>query len=476
MKTKYSSYLKKVQKPLQDLVKILDNNYSYVSILASDCRGTGFQVSQRRKNISDYDLGERGFVVRVYQDGLYSEYSFNELDVNDIERTSTKITSKVDEQLRLLKETNSEIFTTAQLEEKEEMLFEEKEVGVLPETVSEKDLMAKLTAISDKGVSLDERVIDFIVRAAYFHVNKLFVSKKKCMAQSYVYSEGMMAALVRSDTKTDMDYRSYSGLKGPELFEEMEQDVEAVVKDSLELLDAQRVQPGEYDIITTPVVSGLIAHEAFGHGVEMDMFVKNRALAADYIDKRVASDLVDMHEGALVAEDTSSYVFDDEGTLAGDVTEIKAGILKTGIVDALSALRLGIAPTGNGKRQSFERKAYTRMTNTVFMGGSDTLEDMIASIDYGYLLDGMRSGMEDPKHWGIQCMLSKGREIKDGKLTGVVVSPVILTGYVPDLLKSISMVSNDVHVHGAGRCGKGYKEWVKSAEGGPHLKAKGRLG
>ena len=476
MKTKYSNYLKKVQKPLQDLVKILNDNYSYVSVLATDCKGTGFQVSQKRKNISDYYLSERGFVVRVYNDGLYSEYSFNELDVDNVRDVAVKIISKVDEQLELLKITNSEIYTTAQLEETEMELFEEKEVGILPETISEKDLMEKLTNISNKGVSFDERVIDFMVRASYFHVNKLFVSMKKCMVQSYVFSEGMMGALVRNDKKTDMDYCSYSGLKGPELFDEMEKDVEEIVKKSLELLDAQRVEPGEYDIITTPVVSGLIAHEAFGHGVEMDMFVKNRALAADYIDKRVASDLVEMREGALVAEDTCSFAFDDEGTLAGDVTEIKAGILKTGIVDALSALRLGIAATGNGKRQSFERKVYTRMTNTVFMGGDNTLEEMIASIEYGYLLDGMRSGMEDPKHWGIQCMLSKGYEIKNGKLTGAVVSPVILTGYVPDLLKSISMVSNDVHVHGSGSCGKGYKEWVKAAEGGPHLKAKGRLG
>jgi len=476
MKTKYSSYLKKVQKPLQDLVKILNNHYSYVSILATDCKGTNFQVSQRRKNVSDYYLSERGFVARVYRDGLYSEYSFNILDENNIDELATKIINKMDEQLALLQITNSEIYTTAEIQEKEETLFVEKEVGILPETIAVEELVEKLTNISNKGIALSDKVVDFVTTAAYFHVNKLFVSTKKCMAQSYVFAEGMLGALVRNDIRTDMDYHAYSGLKGAELFDEMEKDVEEVVKNGLELLEAQRVVPGEYDIITTPEVSGLIAHEAFGHGVEMDMFVKKRALAADYIGKRVASDLVDMHEGALVAENTCSFEFDDEGTLAGDVTEIKAGILNTGIVDALSALRLGVEPTGNGKRQSFERKAYTRMTNTVFMGGTSSVEEMIASIEHGYLLDGMKSGMEDPKHWGIQCILSKGREIKNGKLTGVIVSPVILTGYVPDLLKSISMVSNEVEIHGSGSCGKGYKEWVKAAEGGPHLKAKGRLG
>ena len=245
---------------------------------------------------------------------------------------------------------------------------------------------------------------------------------------------------------------------------------------ALELLDADRIEPGEYEIITSPEVSGLIAHEAFGHGVEMDMFVKNRALGKEYIGKRVGSDLVTMHEGALCAEDVASYVFDDEGTPAGDVIEIENGILKTGICDALSALRLGVKPTGNGKRENYAHKVYTRMTNTVFDSGENSLEEMIASVRYGYLLEGMESGMEDPKHWGIQCIIKMGREIRDGKLTGKIVAPIIMTGYVPELLGNISMRSSDREIFGTGGCGKGHKEWVKVSDGGPYLKTKARLG
>ena len=84
--------------------------------------------------------------------------------------------------------------------------------------------------------------------------------------------------------------------------------------------------------------------------------------------------------------------------------------------------------------------------------------------------------MEDPKNWGIQCMVAIAREIKDGKLTGKIYSPIVLTGYVPDLLKSISMVSENVELGGGGFCGKGYKEWVKVSDGGPYIKARIRLG
>ena len=111
-----------------------------------------------------------------------------------------------------------------------------------------------------------------------------------------------------------------------------------------------------------------------------------------------------------------------------------------------------------------------------FEGAKDSVEDMIASIKYGFLLEEPSSGMEDPKNWGIQCMVSIAREIKDGKLTGKIFSPIVLTGYVPDLLKSISMMSENVQLAGGGFCGKGYKEWVKVSDGGPYIKAKIRLG
>ena len=115
------------------------------------------------------------------------------------------------------------------------------------------------------------------------------------------------------------------------------------------------------------------------------------------------------------------------------------------------------------------------MTNTFFSPGTDSLDDMISSIEKGYLLENFSSGMEDPKNWGIQCVAVKGREIVNGELTGRIVSPVFLTGFVPDLLKSISMVSPDLELSGSGACGKGYKEFVKTSTGGPYLKTKGRL-
>jgi TldD protein len=86
------------------------------------------------------------------------------------------------------------------------------------------------------------------------------------------------------------------------------------------------------------------------------------------------------------------------------------------------------------------------------------------------------NGMEDPKNWQFYFNAETAYEIVDGKLTDNYVSPVVMTGYVPDLLKSISMVSDDFKVIGSGSCGKGYKEWVRVSDGGPALKVKVKLG
>ena len=116
------------------------------------------------------------------------------------------------------------------------------------------------------------------------------------------------------------------------------------------------------------------------------------------------------------------------------------------------------------------------MTNTYFEKGTSKLEDMIKSIKHGYYLAETNNGMEDPKNWQIQCTAEYGLEIKDGKFTGNIVSPVVISGYVPDVLESISMVSDEFRLDGAGYCGKGHKEWVRVCDGGPHLKARVKLG
>ena len=473
MQVKMSNYLIEIKPKVVELIKLLSETFDYVSVLSTDVCGTSYRVGQRQTSVGDYGFGERGFVARVYYNQTYLEYSFNEID--NVEELANTITKQLKEELIALEELQISKMESPFIYEEEiskEMLGK---IEVDPESVQSSEILDCLKQISDAGAK-HEGIIEFMASMSFAHVNKMFLSNKKDLMQSYAYAEGMIGAIGTNGVKSDMAYESFSGLKGVEILKEMNERVDTVIQNLKDKLNAETVIPGLYDVIVSPEAAGLIAHEAFGHGVEMDMFVKERALAKDYINEKVASDITCMKDGARSANQVSSYLFDDEGTLGSDTTIIQNGTLVTGISDLLSALRLNTTPTGNGKRESFERKAYARMTNTIFTPGTSTKEEMIASIEDGYLLEGMDSGMEDPKHWGIQCVVAMGREIKNGKLTGKTVAPVTLTGYVPELLKSISMVSNDFELFGSGACGKGHKEWVKVSDGGPYLKCKVRLG
>lgn len=477
MKAPFSNYLENIAPSVKKFISLLREKYEYVSVLATDSNGLNVRISQHAKAVSSKTMTtERGLVVRVAVNGHYSEYALNDFDCSKVEETANYVISIFEAQEKVLQANSPKVYQTGILEDEAATLFVEKETEVLPEKADVKSIVEKLTDISNKAMTYSEHMIDCQAVGQSTHVCKMFLSSNRDLRQSYVYTEAVVMPIVSDAGRTESGYFGVSDLAGFEILDQLYMGIEEAVKSTLDAVHADRIVPGEYDIITSPEVSGLIAHEAFGHGVEMDQFVKGRALGAHYINQRIGSDQVTMHEGALCAKNVTSYAFDDEGVLAQDVTEIDHGILKTGICDALSALRLNTKATGNGKRENFEHKVYTRMTNTIFDSGDSTLEEMIASIKYGYLLEGMQSGMEDPKHWGIQCIISLGREIKDGKLTGKVVAPVLMTGYVPDLLESVSMASRDRFVYGNGGCGKGHKEWVKVSDGGPYLKMKGILG
>ena len=477
MKAPFSPYLDSLAPALKTLGDILGKSFDYVSILSSDSVGFQISISQRSKRVSGANLTtERGSVVRVCRNGQYSEYAFNRVPER-IEDLAEEILRELERQFSVMALTGVKSYDTPAPDDEPLELFVEKETGRLPEEEDMAALVDALSALSDRGREIIPRALDCMLNASSTHISKLFLTKNRFLRQSYVYTEGICAAYAPNDAgEIKFAYDGVSGCCGPEVLEGLSGVLEQLPKTMEELLSSEKIVPGEYEIITDPGISGLIAHEAFGHGVEMDMFVKKRALGEEYVGKRVGSDLCTMHEGALCAESVTAYAFDDEGTPAGDVTEIDRGVLKAGICDALSALRLGVRPTGNGKRENFAHKAYTRMTNTVFDSGESTLDEMVASVKHGYLLRGTESGMEDPKHWGIQCIVSRGYEIRDGAFTGKVVSPVVMTGYVPDLLGGITMASVDRRVDGNGYCGKGHKEWVKVADGGPYLKTKARLG
>ncbi|MBP5153389.1 MAG: TldD/PmbA family protein [Lachnospiraceae bacterium] len=463
------------KKPLyRRLTDALSARFAYASVLAEAHADRSWSISRSGASISTRGMtGGTGCVARVFDDLGCLEYSFNELEEESVPVIVLKM-EEMSRRERGLLPAGTRPLPTPLPEETPACFRRETAWKTDPWELGDEAILEKLRSVRETGLAV-EGILDVNVRVNCKRYRQIFLSAARDLDQTVLQMSGSVTALAVRGQEIKYYSRPYSILGGAEMLETLGSDVEDVCRAALELLDSEPMVPGEYECVCDPAVTGMIVHEAFGHGVEMDMFVKDRAQARQFVGRRVASDLVTMHDGSAVGEVATRF-FDEEGSLTTDTVIIDHGILKQGISDALSAARLGTAPTGNGRRESYERKAYTRMTNTYFEAGTSTPEEMIASVKYGFLLQNPASGMEDPKNWGIQLMVNVAREIRDGKLTGRIFSPIVLTGYVPDLLKSVSMMGRDVELSGSGHCGKGYKEWVKVSDGGPYMKARIRLG
>ena len=463
----FSTFLSERKEVAKKIVTELAKEYPYVSIFGKHAIGKRFLVNSKMIQVGDSTNAmdsEAGFVIKVFNGDHYSEYSLD--DINDLDITEFKKAITLSD----LDQDTVDVGILSDEPLHKSFIREDKE------PLSDDEILEKLEGFKDHLTAFDPRIVNVTTIFSRRETSSMFISPNRDLEQYYIWHNCMSQVIVSDGENIQSNFDVTYGSTSKEAIEAFDQKKEDIAKMSVKLLEAKPIEPGVYDVITDPSITGLIAHEAFGHGVEMDMFVKNRAKAKDFIGKQVASGLVEMHDGAAAALSAASYFFDDDGVLANDTTIIKDGILLDGISDVLTALELKKTPSGNSRRESTRRKAYTRMTNTFFMPGTSKVEDMFKSIEHGYYLCKTNNGMEDPKNWNIQCTAQYGLEIKDGKFTGKIVSPVIISGFVPDVLKSISMVSDKYEVIGSGTCGKGHKEWVYVADGGPYLKARVKLG
>ncbi len=465
----FSKYLESKHDLCKELVKRLENKFPYVSILGKQITGDGIRVSTFVTSIGDTMEKQCGFVIKIYNGKCYTEYSFSDITEDNIDTIEKDVITKT-----VLSDDIIENHVNGHMIPDEPLIktFSRELKG---KEYSIEEIVGKLNEFKGKMHARSPKVVQAFILYEKYEVSSFFISKNRDLKQNFPWILIAAVSVLKEGDVIKSSRGGSVGIDTDKCFKGMEAKLDSIVDLGEELLHATMIEPGEYDIITNPSITGLIAHEAFGHGVEMDMFVKHRAKARNYINKPVASSLVEMHDGAAATDSCASYFFDDDGVLAHDTLIIKEGILQTGISDVISAMQLNTEPTGNGRRETYKRKAYTRMTNTFFSKGTSKLEDMIKSVKHGYMLFDTNNGMEDPKNWNIQCTAEYGREIKDGKFTGKIVSPVVMSGYVPDLLMSISMVSDDFEVIGAGHCGKGHKEWVPVSDGGPCLKARCKL-
>src|SRR6266849_6289183 len=219
-------------------------------------------------------------------------------------------------------------------------------------------------------------------------------------------------------------------------------------------LDAREAPAGEMEVVLGPGWPGILLHEAIGHGLEADFNRKGTSALAGMLGKRVASDKCTVVDNGTLPSRRGSINVDDEGSPTQNTVLIEKGILKGYLSDKLSARLMGIADTGNGRRESYEHIPMPRMTNTYMLAGEDSPEDIIRSVKHGVYAVNFGGGQVDITNGKFVFSASEAYMIENGKITAPIKGATLI-GNGPDVLTRVSMVGNDLKLdEGVGTCGK----------------------
>lgn len=241
------------------------------------------------------------------------------------------------------------------------------------------------------------------------------------------------------------------------------------VRRALVRLKAEPAPAGTLPVVMSSGWSGVLLHEAVGHGLEGDF---NRRKASNYSDKigqQVASELCTVVDDGTLEGRRGSLAIDDEGTPAAANTLIENGVLVGYMQDKHNARLMGAAPTGNARRESYAHTVMPRMTNTYMRGGDSDPNDIIASVDSGIYAAHFSGGSVDITSGNFVFSCDEAYRIENGQL-GAPLKGVTLIGNGPDVMNRVSMVGNDWALDtGVGVCGK-HGQSVPVGVGQPTLK------
>ncbi|MEY4265851.1 MAG: hypothetical protein RIS90_386 [Pseudomonadota bacterium] len=230
--------------------------------------------------------------------------------------------------------------------------------------------------------------------------------------------------------------------------------VDEAVQAALTNLVARPAPAGEMTVVLGPGWPGILLHEAIGHGLEGDFNRKGSSAFSGRIGQRVAAKGVTVLDDGTLADRRGSLNVDDEGNASQRNVLIEDGILKGYIQDSMNARLMGVAPTGNGRRESYAHVPMPRMTNTYMLAGGKPPQEIVASIKKGLYATNFGGGQVDITSGKFVFSASEAYWVENGKIL-YPVKGATLVGSGPDCLKRVSMIGNDMKLDsGVGTCGK----------------------
>jgi TldD protein len=270
----------------------------------------------------------------------------------------------------------------------------------------------------------------------------------------------------------------YHGLGGRYLYDDLfepetwNRAIDVALAQALVNLESVAAPAGEMTVVCGPGWPGVLLHEAIGHGLEGDFNRKGTSAFAGRIGERVAAPGVTVVDDGSLGGRRGSLSIDDEGTPTQCTTLIEDGILKGYIQDRLNARLIGVAPTGNGRRESFAHAPMPRMTNTFMLGGHDDPAEILGRVKNGIYAKSFGGGQVDITSGKFVFSCTEAYMIENGKLAAPLKGATLI-GDGPTVLTRVAAIGNDMALdEGIGVCGKGGQS-VPAGVGQPTLLIEG---
>jgi TldD protein len=345
--------------------------------------------------------------------------------------------------------------------------------------VSQKEMIDFVREIDEYIARQHPRMISRTVVIAGLDMEKYLVNSERSQAYSLTPRSLLYVSLATEKDGQPADLYEVFGGFGH--FEDHDwsraplfQKIDLLAKRLLDKSEGVFPRGGMAECVLDADLAGILAHEAIGHTTEADM-VLGGSIAGEFLDKEVASPLVTLVDYANTAQGKLCPVpiyIDDEGTPAADAVVIEKGVLKGFMHNKDTAEHFGVAPTGNARAYRFSDEPLVRMRNTAFVPGTSKLEEMIAGVKDGYYLVKSGNGQADSTS-EFMFGITLGYEIKEGKI-GRALRDTTISGVAFDVLKTVTMVSDEMLWSCGGMCGK--KQMIPVGMGGPAIKCRLNIG
>lgn len=444
---------KKLQDLLQDTV--LKIKADYAEIRAEQSSST--QIVYRGENPELIaEPSSLGYFVRVLINGSWGIATFSDI---------TQLKKKVDEAI-----------TSASLQGKGSVIIANNPQSIA--TVAYTQIKDFRDIPLKQKVNMIKKYNDILLKSAaniqstsstYADqiVSKFFVnSRGSRIFQTRPYCRFSYGAIAREGETIEQFRGSEAHLGGFEIIEGLDEKMEKTAKDASVLVKVPKIKSGVYSVILDPLMSGTFAHEAFGHFSEADHQYENPDLLSQMaIGNKLGADDVNIVDDPSINSGWGNFIYDDEGVIAKPQALMTKGFITGRLHSLETAATLNETPNGRARADGFSKRPIPRMSNTFFVPGKYTKEELIKSIDNGILVVSWMAGMTAMEQFTFTGMY--GVLIKNGKLTDKV-RGVKLSGNVFETLKNIDGVSNDFEVD-AGTCGKAGQH-MPVGSGGAHVR------